>query len=145
MVALVAAAATLAPAAATTKPPVGRLWHAFPLGHARLAHTPGTRPQPRPPGPRKPAARPGTRRSTARAHAPRHGTGTLSAALAGSGTALTVIGVIVVGRRRGWTGRPAEAENAPERRAGTAPRVLAFYAVAAAIGVAVGLLIPLVA
>jgi hypothetical protein len=95
------------------------------------------------PAPRRPAARPGTRTSTARAHAPRHGT--LSAALAGSGTALTVIGVIVVGRRRGWTGRPAEAENAPERRAGTAPRVLAFYAVAAAIGVVVGLLIPLVA
>jgi hypothetical protein len=63
----------------------------------------------------------------------RHGTGTLSAVLTGSGTALTVIGVIVVGRRRGWTARPAEAENAPERRAGTAPRVLAFYAVAAAI------------
>jgi hypothetical protein len=130
VVVLVAAAATLAPAAAaTTKPSVGRLWHAFPLGHARLAHTPRTRP----PAPRRPAARPGTRTSTARAHAPRHGTGTLSAALTGSGTALTVIGVIVVGRRRGWTGRPAEAENAPERRAGTAPRVLAFYAVAAAI------------
>jgi hypothetical protein len=72
-------------------------------------------------------------------------TGTLTAALAGSGTALTVIGLIVVGRRRGWTGRMAESGAAPARRAGTAPRVIAFYAVAAAIGVIVGLLIPLVA
>jgi hypothetical protein len=136
LVALVAAAATLAPtAAATTKPSVGRLWHDFPLGHTRLAHTPKRRPQPRPPAPR----------SQPSAHATPHRPGTFSAALAGSGTALTVIGLIVAGRRRGWTGRPAEPGTAPARRAGTAPRVFVFYAVAAAIGVVVGLLIPLVA
>jgi hypothetical protein len=141
LVALVAAAATLAPAAAaTTKPSVGRLWHAFPLGHGRLAHAPG--PQPRRQTPRP---RPGERRSATRPHAAPHGPNTLTAALAGSGTALTVIGLIVLGRRRGWTGRPADPDWAPERRAGTAPRVIAFYAVAAAIGVIVGLLIPLVA
>jgi hypothetical protein len=147
LVALVAAAAALAPAAtATTKPSVGRLWHAFPLGHTRLAHTPGRRPGPRPPAPRStPAPRAGRRTPTARPRPAAGRTGTFSAALAGSATALTVIGLIVVGRRRGWTGRPAEAGAAPERRAGTAPRVLAFYAVAAAIGVLVGLLIPLVA
>jgi hypothetical protein len=152
LVALVAAAAALAPAAAaTTKPSVGRLWHAFPLGHTRLAHSPQPRPHPKPPAPRpqpKPTTRPGTRTSATRRHAATpHGTGTgiLTAALAGSATAITVIGLIVFGRRRGWTGRPAEAESTPERRAGTAPRVIAFYAVAAAIGVIVGLLIPLVA
>ncbi len=145
LVALVAAAATLAPAAAaTTKPSVGRLWHAFPLGHGRLAQAPQPRPRPHKPRPR-PAALPGERRSTTSAHAGTHGPQTLTAALAGSGTALTVIGLIVIGRRRGWTGRPAEPDWAPERRAGTAPRVLVFYAVAAAIGVIVGLLIPLVA
>ena len=133
LVALVAAATTLAPAAAaTTKPSVGRLWHAFPLGHGRLAHAPQA-PQPRP---QKPRPRPG---------APTHGPNTLTAALAGSGTALTVIGLIVLGRRRGWTGRPTGPDWTPARRTGTAPRVLAFYAVAAAIGVIVGLLIPLVA
>lgn len=143
LVALVAAAATLAPAAAaTTKPSVGRLWHAFPLGHGRLAHTPQS--QPRPHKPRR-ATRPGERRSATRAHARTHGPKTLTTALAGSGTALTVIALIVIGRRRGWTGRPPQPDWAPERRAGTAPRVLAFYAVAAAIGVIVGLLIPLVA
>jgi hypothetical protein len=145
LVALVAAAATLAPAAAaTTKPSVGRLWHAFPLGHGRLAHAPQPQPGPRKPRPRR-ATRPVERRSTARRHSTSHGPKTLTAALAGSGTALTVIALIVIGRRRGWTGRPAEPDWAPERRAGTAPRVLAFYAVAAAIGVIVGLLIPLVA
>jgi hypothetical protein len=144
LVALVAAAAALAPAAAaTTTPSVGRLWHAFPLGHARLAHTP--RPRPRASRPHsRPASRPGQRRAHARRHATVRTT-TFSAALAGSGTAVTVIALIVTGRRRGWTGRPAEPGSAPERRAGTAPRVLAFYAVAAAIGVIVGLLIPLVA
>jgi hypothetical protein len=142
LVALVAAAATLTPAAAaTTKPSVGRLWHAFPLGHGRLVHAPqAPQPQPRPQKPR-----PGERRPTTRRHTVSHGPDTLTAALAGSGTALTVIALIVLGRRRGWTGRPAEPDWAPERRAGTAPRVLAFYAVAAAIGVIVGLLIPLVA
>lgn len=144
LVAMVAAAAALAPAAAaTTKPSVGRLWHAFPLGHGRLAHTPpppSHRPRPQP----RPAPRPGERRAERRGHATGH-TNTLSAVLAGSGTALTVIAVIVIGRRRGWTGRPADAESAPERRAGTAPRVLAFYAIATAIGVIVGLPIPLVA
>jgi hypothetical protein len=144
LVALVAAAAILAPAAAaTTKPPVARLWHAYPLGHTRLAHTPRPRPQPRP-RPR-PAARPGERRVATRTHVSPRRTNTLSAALAGSGTALTVAGLIVLGRRRGWTGRTVEAQTAPQRRAGTAPRVLAFYAVAAVIGVIVGLLIPLVA
>ena len=140
LVALVVAAAAIAPAAAaTTRPSVGRLWHDFPLGHARLVHTPPprhhVRPHPRAPRPQPgPAARPG-----------RHGTGTLSAALAGSATALTVICLVAFGRRRGWAGRPAEAETGRGRRAGTAPRVLAFYAVAAAVGVIVGLLIPLVA
>ena len=145
LVALVAAVATLAPAAAaTTKPSVGRLWHAFPLGHGRLVHAPQPRPRPHKPRPRQ-DVRPGERRSTTRTHAATRGPKTLTAALAGSGTALTVIVLIVIGRRRGWTGRPAEPDFAPERRAGTAPRVLAFYAVAAAIGVIVGLLIPLVA
>jgi hypothetical protein len=69
----------------------------------------------------------------------------LSAALAGSATAVTVIGLIGLGRRRGWTGRPTQSEIERGRRAGTAPRVIAFYAVAAAVGVVVGLLIPLVA
>ena len=123
MLALVAAATAVAPAAAaTTHPDVGRLWHDFPLGHARLAHVP----------------QPSVARHHSRpAPAPRthhHHTGTLSAALAGTATAVTVIGLVAFGRRRGWA----------ERRAGTAPRVLAFYAVAAAIGVIVGLLIPLV-
>lgn len=140
VLALVVAAAALAPAAAaTTRPAVGRLWHDFPLGHARLVHTPPprhhARPHPRAPRPQSvPPARPRS-----------HGTGTVSAALAGSATALTVIGLVVYGRRRGWAGRPAEAETERGRRAGTAPRVLAFYAVAAAVGVIVGLLIPLVA
>jgi len=123
VLALVVAATAVAPAAAaTTHPDVGRLWHDFPLGHARLAHTP------RPPVARH---RSGGRRRPVRTD--RH-SGPLSAALAGTATVLTVIGVVAYGRRRGWA----------ERRAGTAPRVLAFYAVAAAVGVIVGLLIPLV-
>lgn len=147
LIALVALAAALAPAAAaTTKPSVGRLWHAFPLGHTRLAHAP----RPNPPSQRRhprPAPRPEPRRpaSPAPVHVHSRGTGTLSAALAGSATALTVIGLIALGRRRGWTGRLPDSESARDRRAGTAPRVFAFYAVAAAIGVIVGLLIPLVA
>ena len=147
LVALVAAAATLAPAAAATpKPSVSRLWHDFPLGHGRLAHAPRPHPAHGAPAPRPtPAALPGTRTSRARGRAAPRRTGTLTAVLAGSGTALTVIGLIVVGRRRGWTGRQPESETAPARRAGTAPRVIVFYAVAAAIGVIVGLLIPLIA
>lgn len=147
LIALVALAAALAPvAAATTRPSVGRLWHAFPLGHTRLAHTPERTPpsqrrRPRP-APRPQPPRPA---SPARARTHQHGTGTLSAALAGSATALTVIALIGVGRRRGWTGRPPDTDSIRARRAGTAPRVLAFYAVAAAIGVIVGLLIPLIA
>lgn len=142
VLALVVAAAALAPAAAaTTRPAVGRLWHDFPLGHARLAHTPPPRHRaaqhPRPQAPRS--------QPVQAARAKGHGTGTVSAALAGSATALTVIGLVVYGRRRGWAGRPADAETERGRRAGTAPRVLAFYAVAAAVGVIVGLLIPLVA
>jgi len=139
VLALVVAAAALAPAAAaTTRPSVGRLWHDFPLGHARLVHTPPPphRVRPRPHAPR-PQPRPAAR-------ADRHGTGTFSAALAGSATALTVIALVVYGRRRGWAGRP-DAETERGRRAGTAPRVLVFYAIAAGIGFLLGLLIPLVA
>ena len=115
LLALVAAAAALAPAAAaTTRPDVGRLWHDFPLGHTRLAHSP------------RPKAR--TPPSAPVRSMPRRG-GTFSTALAVSAIALTVIGLIGVAHGR----------------AGTATRVLAFYAVAAAIGVIVGLLItPLV-
>ncbi|MGN6607072.1 MAG: hypothetical protein ACTHMS_08710 [Jatrophihabitans sp.] len=122
VLALVVAATAVAPAAAATHPDVARLWHEFPLGRTRIAHTP-----------RPPVARHHLRPSPApRPH--NHHSGTPSAALAGTATALTVIGVVAYGRRRGWA----------ERRAGTAPRVLAFYAVAAAVGVIVGLLIPLV-
>ncbi|HXD71351.1 MAG TPA: hypothetical protein VN615_15920 [Gaiellales bacterium] len=134
MLALVVAATAVAPAAAaTTHPDVGRLWHDFPLGRARLAHPSRPQPPPRVTHHRPKAPRP-----------PAHRAGILSAVLAGSATALTVIGVIGYGRRRGWTGRPAESRSERDRRAGAAPHVLAFYAVAAAVGVIVGLLIPLI-
>jgi len=138
VLALVVAATAAAPAAAAgTQPDVGRLWHDFPLGHTRLARPPRPEPRPR-------VARPGPHATRARRPSA-HRTDTLSAALAGSATALTVIGVVVYGRHRGWIGRPGGDEVGRGRRAGTAPRVLAFYAVAAAVGVIVGLLIPLIA
>jgi hypothetical protein len=134
VLAVVAAATAVAPtAAAATQPDVGRLWHDFPLGHTRLARPSGprvVRPRAHPSAPRRP---------------PAHRAGIPSAALAGPATALTVLAVVVYGRRRGWAGRPGGDESGRGRRAGTAPRVLAFYVVAAAIGVIVGLLIPLIA
>ena len=148
LIALVALAAAAPAATATTRPSLGRLWHAYPLGHTRLAHASAPRPHPRPRTPRSQPGRRGPGGPTATIRRPPRrgsGPGTVSAALAGSATALTVIGLIVLGRRRGWTGRPHDAGSTRGRRAGTAPRVLAFYAVAAAIGVIVGLLIPLVA
>jgi len=128
-----AAAASAAPAAAATRPSLEHLWHAFPLGRARLVHSP-------PPAP--PAVTP-ARVEPAPPRARPSGDATLDRALAAAATALTVLAVVAVGRRRGWgghrTGPPAG------RRIGTAPGALVLYAVAAVIGVLVGLLIPLLA
>ncbi len=69
---------------------------------------------------------------------------TQTAVLAATATALTVIAVIAIGRRRVCIAR-GRASPHRRRRAGTQPRALALYGVAAAIGVVVGLLIPLIA
>jgi hypothetical protein len=129
-----AAAATAAPAAAATRPSLGHLWHAFPLGRAKLVHTP----QPTPPAPTTGRVEP-----VPPARARPRGHGALITVVAAAGTALSVLAVVVAGRRRGWAG--AHPEPPSGRRVGTEPRALALYAVAAVIGVLVGLLIPLLA
>jgi len=127
-----AAAATAAPAAAATRPAPQRLWHAFPLGGTKLVQTP------------RPVA--SARRSPQVASAAQRTRPTrqdaLSKVLAAVATALTVLAIVAAGRRRGWAGARSRTSG---RRVGTEPRALALYAVAAIIGVLVGLLIPLLA
>ena len=132
--ALVAAAAVTAAPAAAAGPTPQRLWHAFPLGRGRLVRT-----APRTPAPRTPAS-PAPRARAAQPPPRSSRQGSLGKALAASATALTVVAVIAGGRRRGWAGRRT---GAPGRRVGTEPRALALYAVAALVGVLVGVLIPL--
>jgi hypothetical protein len=127
-----AAAATAAPAAAATRPAPQRLWHAFPLGGTKLVQTPRAAVS----GRRSRRVAPAARRARPAREDSFH------KVLAAVATAITVLAIVAAGRRRGWVGARSGTSG---RRVGTESRALALYAVAAIIGVLVGLLIPLLA
>ncbi len=139
MLAAIAAAAALAPAAvAATRPELSRLWHAYPLGHARLQTTP--------PATTTPAPATGTARATGR---PRTGGGNdhrTDALLASLAAAVTAVAVVALGRRAGWVLRGAGRVPSPRRGRLPGDRAqIMLFAAAAVLGIVVGMLIPLIA
>ncbi len=139
MLAAVAAAAALAPAAlAATRPELSRLWHAYPLGHAHLQTTPAATTTP------PPAT--GAARATGRTRGGRGNDRRADAVLASLAAAVTVVAVVALGRRFGWVLRGAG--RVPSQRRGRLPgdraQVMLFVA-AAVLGIVVGMLIPLIA
>jgi hypothetical protein len=126
VLAAIAAAAAVAPAAvAATRPALSHLWHAYPLGHARLQTT---RPATTTPPPATGAAR-----ATGRPSAGHGNDRRTDALLASLAAAVTVVAVVALGRRLGWVLR------------GPGPAQIMFFAAAAILGIVVGMLIPLIA
>lgn len=142
--ALVVATATLAPPAlAASRPALTRLWHAYPLGHTRLQTTP-------PPPSTATTATTTGRAPSHRArpdHAGAEDSPRVTAVLASAAATVTVLVMVAVGRHFGWVLRGARPKPVrPRRRILPGdPAQVAFFCAAAAIGIVVGILIPLIA